>query len=162
DGDLRNPSAHRLLQREAERGLTNYLVGGAIAPDLLQETEVSRLCFMASGPLPPNPAELLAGQNMAKLLSSASENFDVIIIDAPPVLGLADAPLLASIAAGTLLVLGAGESRRAIGKAALKRLHFARAQMVGVVLNKFDMRAANYAYHSYGYGALQYYGYGNK
>jgi polysaccharide biosynthesis transport protein len=162
DADLRNPSAHRLLGHEAERGLTNYLVGGAIAPDVLQETDVSRLCFMASGPLPPNPAELLAGQNMAKLLSSASENFDVIIIDAPPVLGLADAPLLASIAAGTLLVLGAGESRRAVGKAALKRLHFARAQMVGVVLNKFDMRAANYAYHSYGYGALQYYGYGTK
>jgi succinoglycan biosynthesis transport protein ExoP len=162
DGDLRNPSAHRLLNREAERGLTNYLVGGAIAPDVLQETEVPRLCFMASGPLPPNPAELLAGQHMVKLLSSASENFDVIIIDAPPVLGLADAPLLASIAAGTLIVLGAGESRRAVGKAALKRLHFARAQTVGIVLNKFDMHAANYAYHSYGYGALQYYGYGTK
>jgi polysaccharide biosynthesis transport protein len=162
DGDLRNPSAHRLLSREADRGLTNYLVGGAIAPDVLQETDVPRLCFMATGPLPPNPAELLAGQHMAKLLSSASENFDVIIIDAPPVLGLADAPLLASITAGTLLVLGAGESRRAVGKAALKRLHFARAQMVGVVLNKFDMHAANYAYQSYGYGALQYYGYGTK
>jgi polysaccharide biosynthesis transport protein len=162
DGDLRNPSAHRLLNRETERGLTNYLVGGAIAPDVLQETDVPRLCFMATGPLPPNPAELLASQHMAKLLSSASENFDVIIIDAPPVLGLADAPLLASITAGTLLVLGAGESRRAVGKAALKRLHFARAQMVGVVLNKFDMHAMNYAYQSYGYGALQYYGYGTK
>ena len=122
----------------------------------------SELCFMASGPLPPNPAELLAGQNMARLLSSAGEKFDIVIIDAPPVLGLADAPLLASIAAGTLLVLGAGETRRGVVKAALKRLHFARAQMVGVVLNKFDMRAANYAYHSYGYGALQYYGYGTK
>jgi polysaccharide biosynthesis transport protein len=162
DGDLRNPSAHRLLKREAERGLTNYLVGGAIAPDVLQETDVSGLCFMATGPLPPNPAELLAGQNMARLLASASENFDIIIIDAPPVLGLADAPLLASIAAGTLLVLGAGESRRGVGKVALKRLHFARAQMVGVVLNKFDMHAAHYAYQNYGYGALQYYGYGNK
>jgi succinoglycan biosynthesis transport protein ExoP len=162
DGDLRNPSAHRVLKRQAERGLTNYLVGGAIAPDVLQETEVSGLCFMATGPLPPNPAELLAGQNMARLLASASENFDIIIIDAPPVLGLADAPLLASIAAGTLLVLGAGESRRGVGKVALKRLHFARAQMVGVVLNKFDMHAAHYAYQNYGYGALQYYGYGNN
>ena len=162
DADLRNPSAYRLLKREAERGLTNYLVGGAIAPDLLQETDVSGLCFMATGPLPPNPAELLAGQNMARLLTSASENFDIIVIDAPPVLGLADAPLLASIAAGTLLVVGAGESRRGVCKVALKRLHFARAQMVGVVLNKFDMRAAHYAYQGYGYGALQYYGYGTK
>jgi polysaccharide biosynthesis transport protein len=162
DADLRNPSAHRVLKRDAERGLTNYLVGGAIAPDVLQETDISNLSFLGTGPLPPNPAELLAGQNMARLLASASENFDIVIIDAPPVLGLADAPLLASIAAGTLLVLGAGESRRGVGKVALKRLHFARAQMVGVVLNKFDMRAAHYAYQSYGYGALQYYGYGSK
>ena len=160
--DLRNPSAHRLLNRETEKGLTNYLVGGAIAPDVLQETEVSGFSFMATGPLPPNPAELLAGQNMTRLLSSASENFDVVIIDAPPVLGLADAPLLASIAAGTLLVLGAGESRRGVVKAALKRLHFARAQMVGAILNKFDMHDASYAYQSYAYGALQYYGYGSK
>jgi polysaccharide biosynthesis transport protein len=162
DADLRNPSTHRLLNRETERGLTNYLVGGAIAPDVLQETDVSGLSFMATGPLPPNPAELLAGQNMTRLVSSASENFDVVIIDAPPVLGLADAPLLASIAAGTLVVLGAGESRRGVVKAALKRLHFARAQMVGAVLNKFDMHDASYAYQSYAYGALQYYGYGSK
>src|SRR5262249_4256352 len=127
DSDLRNPSAHRLLRREAERGLTNCLVGGAIAPDILQETDGSGLHFIASGPLPPNPAELLAGQNLARLLSSASENFDIIIIDAPPVLGLADAPLLASVAAGTLLVLGVGEARRGVVKVALKRLNFARA-----------------------------------
>jgi polysaccharide biosynthesis transport protein len=162
DADLRNPSAHRLLSREAESGLTNYLVGAASAENILQATDVSGLMFMASGPVPPNPAELLAGQNMARLLSTASENFDIVIVDAPPVLGLADAPLLSSIAAGTLLVLGAGEMRRRVVKAALKRLHFARAQAVGVVLNKFDVRAANYAYHSYAYGALEYYGYGTK
>jgi polysaccharide biosynthesis transport protein len=162
DADLRNPSAHQLLRREAQSGLTNCLVGGGVAQELLQTTDIPGLCFMASGPLPPNPAELLAGQNMARLLSSASENFELVIIDAPPVLGLADAPLLASIGAGTLLVLGAGETRRGVVKAALKRLHFARAQMVGAVLNKFDTRAANYAYHSYGYGELQYYGYGTK
>ena len=159
DGDLRNPSAHQLLRCQAEKGLTNYLVGSARAGDIMQGTDVPRLCFIASGPLPPNPAELLAGQSMLRLLSGASEKFDIVIIDAPPVLGLADAPLLASMAAGTLLVLGAGETRRGVVKAALKRLHFARAQMVGVVLNKFDMRAANYAYHSY--GALHY-GYGTQ
>jgi polysaccharide biosynthesis transport protein len=162
DADLRNPSAHRLLGREGESGLTNLLVGAASAEDILQATDVSGLMFMAAGPVPPNPAELLAGQNMARLLSTASENFDIVIVDAPPVLGLADAPLLASIAAGTLLVLGAGETRRGVVKAALKRLHFARAQVVGVCLNKFDMRAASYAYHSYGYGALEYYGSGAK
>ena len=162
DADLRNPSAHRLLKRESESGLTNLLVGAASAQDVLQATDVSGLMFMAAGPVPPNPAELLAGQNMTRLLSTASENFDIVIVDAPPVLGLADAPLLTSIAAGTLLVLGAGETRRGVVKAALKRLHFARAQVIGVVLNKFDMHAASYAYHSYGYGALEYYGSGTK
>jgi capsular exopolysaccharide synthesis family protein len=161
DADLRNPSAHRLLNREAESGLTNLLVGSASAQDVLQATDVSNLMFMAAGPVPPNPAELLAGHNMTRLLSTASENFDVVIVDAPPVLGLADAPLLTSIAASTLLVLGAGETRRGVVKAALKRLHFARAQLIGVVLNKFDMQAASYAYHSYGYG-LDYYGSGTK
>ena len=162
DGDLRNPSAHRLFNREAAIGLSNVLVGGASAREVLQETDVPRLSFMATGPLPPNPAELLAGQNMARLLSTGGESFDLVIIDAPPILGLADAPLLASLAGGTLLVLGAGESRRGVVKVALKRLHFARAQMVGAVLNKFDLRAANYAYHSSPYGALEYYGQGTK
>ena len=163
DADLRNPSAHRLLKSRSRERLDKLPRRRRRAREIFCKRRMFRgLCFMASGPLPPNPAELLAGQNMARLLSSASENFDVVIVDAPPVLGLADAPLLASIAAGTLLVLGAGETRRGVVKAALKRLHFARAQMVGVVLNKFDMRAANYAYHSYGYGALQYYGYGTK
>jgi capsular exopolysaccharide synthesis family protein len=168
DADLRKPSAHQLLGRESEKGLTNLLVGAASVEDLLQPTDVPGLMFIAAGPVPPNPAELLASQNMARLLSSAGENFDIVIVDAPPVMGLADAPLLASIAAGTLLVLGAGETRRGLVKAALKRLHFARAQVVGVVLNKFDMRAASYAYHSYGYGygygygALEYYGSGAK
>jgi polysaccharide biosynthesis transport protein len=162
DADLRNPSAHHLLNREAESGLTNLLVGAAGAQEVLQATDVSNLMFMAAGPVPPNPAELLAGHNMTKLLTTASENFDIVIVDAPPVLGLADAPLLTSIATGTLLVLGAGETRRGVVKAALKRLHFARAQVIGVVLNKFDMHAASYAYHSYGYGTLNYYGHGTK
>jgi capsular exopolysaccharide synthesis family protein len=162
DGDLRNPSAHRLLQRDPTNGLSNFLVSGASAREALQATDVPNLSFMATGPLPPNPAELLAGQNMAKLLSTAGETFNLVIVDAPPVLGLADAPLLASIAGGTLLVIGAGESRRGVVKVALKRLHFARAQMVGAVLNKFDIRAANYAYHSSPYGSLEYYGQGTK
>ena len=132
---------------------------------IFQRTEIDGLYFMASGPLPPNPAELLAGPKMLSLLSTASEKVDAVIIDSPPILGLADAPLLASIAAGTLLVVAAGHTRRSIVKTALKRLHFARARMVGALLNKCDF-SKSYAYGGYGYGndyaALEYYGYGNK
>jgi polysaccharide biosynthesis transport protein len=166
DADLRNPSQHRNLARNNGAGLTNYLAGLAMPESIFQKTDIDGLYFMASGPLPPNPAELLAGSKMLALLSTASEKMDAIIIDSPPILGLADAPLLASIAAGTLLVIATGATRRSVVKTALKRLHFARARMVGALMNKFDFRS-NYGYSGYGYGygdhaALEYYGYGQK
>jgi capsular exopolysaccharide synthesis family protein len=166
DADLRNPSQHRNLARSHGSGLTNYLAGLAMPESIFQKTDVDGLYFMASGPLPPNPAELLAGPKMLALLSTAAEKVDVVVIDSPPVLGLADAPLLASIASGTLLVVAAGHTRRSAVKGALKRLHFARARMVGAVMNKCDFRRS-YSYgYGYGYGtgqaALEYYGYGQK
>jgi polysaccharide biosynthesis transport protein len=165
DADLRNPSQHRNLARSNGAGLTNYLAGLAMPESIFQKTDIDGLYLMASGPLPPNPAELLAGSKMLALLSTASEKMDVVIIDSPPILGLADAPLLASIAAGTLLVIATGGTRRSVVKTALKRLHFARARMVGALMNKCDFRS-NYGYSGYGYGtdyaALEYYGYGQK
>jgi succinoglycan biosynthesis transport protein ExoP len=168
DADLRNPSQHRNLARNNGSGLANYLAGGAMPESIFQKTDVDGLFFMPSGPLPPNPAELLAGPKMLSLLSTASEKVDAVIIDSPPVLGLADAPLLASIAAGTLLVVATGHTRRGVVRAALKRLQFARARMVGALINKCDFRRSNYGYGGYGYGygtdypALEYYGYGQK
>jgi polysaccharide biosynthesis transport protein len=167
DGDLRNPSQHRNLTRSNGTGLSNFLAGSALPENIFQKTDINGLYFMPSGPLPPNPAELLAGPKMLSLLSTASEKVDAVIIDSPPVLGLADAPLLASIAAGTLFVIATGETRRGVVKTALKRLHFARARMVGALMNKTDFRG-NYGYGGYGYGygygtkALEYYGYGQK
>ena len=133
--------------------------------NIFRATNIDGLYFMPSGPLPPNPAELLAGPKMLSLLSTAGEKFDTVIVDSPPVMGLADAPLLASMAAGTLLVISTTDTRRGVAKSALKRLHFARARMVGAVMNKCDFRAS-YGYgYGYGYGgsnALEYYGYGQK
>jgi polysaccharide biosynthesis transport protein len=166
DADLRNPSQHRNLKRNNGVGLANYLAGAAMPGNIFQETDIERLYLMSSGPLPPNPAELLAGAKMMSLLSMASEKVDVVIIDAPPILGLADAPLLSSMASGTLLVVATADTRRAVVKGALKRLHFARARMVGALMNKCDFRR-NYGHgYAYGYGtdyaALEYYGYGQK
>jgi capsular exopolysaccharide synthesis family protein len=166
DADLRNPSQHRNLKRSNEMGLANYLAGADLSGNVFQETEIDGLFFMPTGPLPPNPAELLAGPRMMSLLSTASERVDTVIIDSPPVMGLADAPLLASMSSGTLLVIATADTRRGVVKAALKRLHFARARMVGAVMNKCDFRTS-YSYgYGYGYGsghaALEYYGYGQK
>jgi Mrp family chromosome partitioning ATPase len=96
---------------------------------------------------------------MASLLATAVEEFDLVIIDTPPVAGLADAPLLASMSFGTLLVVEANRTHRKAVAAGLKRLLFARADVVGVVFNKFDARQAGYD-HGYGYGDESYYGYG--
>src|SRR5262249_12272374 len=114
DADLRNPSQHRNLKRSNGMGLANYLAGTAAPGTIFQPTDVDGLYFMPSGPLPPNPAELLAGPKMMSLLSTASEKANVIIVDAPPVMGLADAPLLASMASGTLLVVSTGDTRRGV------------------------------------------------
>jgi len=97
------------------------------------------------------------------LLGLAGEKFDQVIIDGPPIMGLADAPILSNIASGTLLVIEAGTSRIATAKAALKRLFSARAHVVGALITKFDARMAGYGY-GYGgdYGGYHYYSYGEN
>ena len=161
DADMRNPSVHRELKCENRVGLANYLAGNVAAPDICQTTDIPGLTVIASGPHPTNPAELIAGPKMRTLVSLAGESFDIVIIDSPPILGLADAPLLASIVGATLFVLASGGTRRAVVKAALKRLYFARSYVVGAVLNKYDFRLAKYGYGD-SYGAMEHYGYGAK
>lgn len=161
DGDLRNPSLHRTLGKPNEIGLSNYLAGASKATEVIHATDSPHLMFMPTGPLPPNPAELLMGPKMLSLISIASEKFDQVIIDGPPVMGLADAPILANMASGTLLVVEAGETRIAVARNALKRLIAARAHVIGALLTKFDAKHAGYGY-GYGYGGYNYYSYGTQ
>jgi polysaccharide biosynthesis transport protein len=159
DGDLRNASIHKRLRCSNEMGLSNYLVGSKQPEQVVQSTSIEGLVLMASGPLPPNPAELLAGPRFASLLALSTGSFDVTLIDGPPVMGLADAPLLSSMAQATLIVVAANETRKSTVKIAVKRLQFARANMVGVLLNKFDASQTGYGY---GYGEYEYHSYGAK
>lgn len=161
DGDLRNPSLHRVLGCDNAIGLSNFLAGGIKPAAAIKPTKTLRLTFIPSGPLPPNPAELLAGPKMVSLLSLAAEKFDQVIIDGPPIMGLADSPILANLSSGTLLVVESGGTRVATAKEALKRLIGARAHVVGALITKFDARSAGYGY-GYGgdYGGYQYYAYG--
>lgn len=153
DADLRNPSMHRKLGLDNSVGLSNYLTGELMPPQTFQATELPQLTFMATGPLPQNAADLLAGPRLLSLISVGMESFDLIVIDCPPVMGLADAPLLSNAAAATVFVVGAGESRPAQIRSALKRLYFARSPIIGSVLTKFDARNATYGYeYTYGYG----------
>lgn len=155
DADLRNPSLHKHLTLTNEIGLSNYLAGAKLPQDVAQDTRINHLTFISAGPLPPNPAELLAGSRFTSLLGLATESFDVVIVDSPPIMGLADAPLLAGVVSGTLLVVAANETRREAAKVAVKRLHFARASIIGAVLSKFDTAQVGYGY---GYGDYDYQG----
>src|SRR5690606_17243417 len=126
DGDLRNPSLHRVAEVRGEIGLSNLLSGAANINEAIQETDDPRLKIVLAGPLPPNPAELLAGSKLISLLTVAGESFDQVVIDGPPVLGLADAPILANASSGTLLVVEAGHTRIQSAQMAVKRLLVAR------------------------------------
>jgi polysaccharide biosynthesis transport protein len=156
DGDLRNPSLHAKLGLDSSVGLSNYLTGACSPPDTFQKTAIPNLAFMPSGPLPPNAADLLASSRLFSLLSIGLEVFDLVILDGPPVMGLADAPLLSSAASATIFVVGAGQARTGVVRGALKRLQYARGVVIGTVLTKHDARGAGYGY-GYGYGG---YGYG--
>jgi capsular exopolysaccharide synthesis family protein len=156
DADLRNPSLHKRLRRSNSIGFSNYLTGACQPPETFQSTHVAGLAFMASGPLPPNAADLLASTRLFSLLSIGGEIFDLIILDGPPVLGLADAQLLSAASAATVFVIGAGQSGTRIVRNSLRRLQLARGNVVGTVLTKFDVKSAGYGYgyaYEYAYGS---------
>jgi succinoglycan biosynthesis transport protein ExoP len=154
DADLRNPSVHKTTGLSSARGLSNLLAGACELGDALQQLPNDWLSVITSGPLPPNPPELLAGDALAKLLAQLQEQFDVIILDGPPVLGLADAPLLANQAEATVVVAAADDTRNDALRAALLRLTSARARVLGAVLTRFDPKrqGAGYGYTYYAYG----------
>jgi polysaccharide biosynthesis transport protein len=157
DGDLRNASVHKRLQCSNEVGLSNFLSGSKQPDEVVQSTDTPGMVLISSGPLPPNPAELLNGPRLPSLLALAAQSFDVVIIDGPPIMGLADAPILSSTVQATMLVVAANETRRSIVKVALKRLQLARANVIGALLNKFDAKQTGYGY---GYGEYDYHSYG--
>ena len=153
DADLRKPSLHAKLGLDSSIGLSNFLTGASLPPEVIQKTDHPNLAFMASGALPPNAADLLGGTRLYSLISLGSEVFDLIVFDSPPVLGLADAQLISGAAAATVFVVGAADQKKEMMRSALRRLRFARAKLIGTVLTKFDPKTVGYAYaYSYKYG----------
>ena len=152
DADLRNPSLHHLTGLPNHTGLSNVIVGEADAKDAVQATSVNGLFVLTSGPVPPNPAELLGGPGMAELIERVRDRFDYVIIDGPPVLGLADALVLANRVDATLITVSAGETRMGHLEAVLKRLRHAHAHVIGGLLCKVrDGHGDHSYYHAYYY-----------
>lgn len=145
DADLRNPSIHHLLKLDNLEGLTNYLAGAGDAAEIGRPCLVKQLRVVTSGPIPPDPVELLSGKRMTELLEVSMGEFDYIIIDGPPVIGLADALVLSNLADATILTVQAGKTRKASLMAALKRLERTSGNIIGTLLTRVD-RASNPEY----------------
>ena len=151
DGDLRNPSMHRVIGVENERGMSNLLSGSADLAAVVQNTRQENLFFIPCGPLPPNPAELWGGDRLRQFLAEANEEFDHVVFDGPPVLGFADSPLLASAVNGVLFVLESRGTRRGQARGALRRIQVGQAHLLGAVLTKFNSKATSYGGYDYAY-----------
>lgn len=152
DGDMRSPSVHALAGISNEIGLSNFLTGQEDLDRMVFKVEDFEFSVMTAGPLPPNAAELLTGSRLSMLLERLSGNFDHIIIDSPPVMGLADAPLIASRVDGVVYAVESHHIRSTLVKAAITRLRSAHARIFGSVLTKFEIKKASLGYgYEYGY-----------
>jgi capsular exopolysaccharide synthesis family protein len=152
DGDMRSPSVHHLGGVDHDRGLSNFLSGQDDIEALTFPMRDLGFTAMSAGPIPPNAAELLTGNRLSVLIKRLLESYDHIVIDSPPVMGLADAPLIASRVEGVIYAVESHGIRSSMVKTALGRLASANARVIGGVLTKFEARKAHYGYgYEYGY-----------
>ena len=162
DADLRRPSLHRLFGLDNALGLSNLLTNTLRRDDfskLVRTTKFGNVFVVTSGAIPPNPADLLSSPRMASALGSFARRFDLVIVDAPPIVGLSDAPILSRLTEGSLLIVSANQVTRKSTKNALKRLKAAGGSVVGAVLSKFSVGRLDYNY-AYKYMNYEYLGYG--
>jgi capsular exopolysaccharide synthesis family protein len=148
DADLRNPTLHKHLGIDNSRGLSNYLSSDMPALGVVRLTPVPNLYVIPAGPLPPNPVELLSGPKLQGMLRELGERFPHVVLDGPPVLGIADALVLGNQVGSVLFVVAAAGTRKAHAKAALKRLRQAAVVPVGAVMTKLNLRDGMYGYES--------------
>ena len=145
DGDMRRPQVHSYFRIGNTTGLSAFLAGNG-AKELITREVVPNMDILTSGPLPPNPSELLSSERLDVLLKKSREKYDMVIMDAPP-LGVADAMILSRKADGVMLLARAGESRYEMLDKGIRKLGEVSAQMIGIVLNCFDAKKSGYYYN---------------
>lgn len=151
DGDLRKPTVHYTFNVANNVGLTNVLTKQMEFDAAIADTDQQNLYVLSSGPVPPNPAELLGSKTMVELIEKACEEFDMVLIDTPPILAVTDAHILANVCDGTLLVVSSGKTVQESALKAKEVLMSSSTKLIGAVLN--DIKANYDSYHYY---------YGNK
>jgi capsular exopolysaccharide synthesis family protein len=155
DCDLRRGRLHNVFRVPREPGMTQLLAGQNTLAEVMRPSPVERLSFVPAGTFPPNPSELLGSARTHAILEEVSGQFDIVILDTPPVHVAGDAMILGTIADGVILVLRAGNTERGAAQHAMQRLTNVGARVVGAVLNDPDRKVPQYGgyyYYDYYYG----------
>lgn len=147
DGDMRKPTVHYTFQLDNRIGLTNVLTKQMNATSAIQRSAVENLDILTSGPIPPNPAELLGSHAMEELLSELYRNYDLVIFDSPPVLPVTDAQILANQCDGVIMVVQSNQSDKESTLKAKELLMGAKGKLLGVVLNRKAKGDSGYYYY---------------
>lgn len=150
DADLRRPTIHQTFAISNQRGVSSWLSGQLTDVNEAIYPVLDHLFVMPSGPKPPNPAELLASNRMTKFLTVATRKLDLVIVDAPPILPVTDARILAGQVDGTVLVVRQNFVEKVAVRQAVSALKNARAQLLGTILNDVDIKTHGYGYGYYG------------
>lgn len=149
EGDLRNPSVHRMFNISNIKGLTDILLQNKVFADCVHCTDVKNLHVLTCGAIPPNPSEMLSSKKIRDFIESLREYYDYIFIDAPPIGIVTDAGIISTYTDGCIFVVGAGEADIEMAKVSKERLEKVGANILGVVLNKFESSGASGYYNYY-------------
>ena len=147
DGDMRRPVQHSLFRQVPARGISEVLTGQTSAAEAIMDSGVPGVFLLPCGAVPPNPAELLATSALDSLLDAVRDEYDTVLIDAPPILGLGDTPLLAARVQTSLLVVEWGRNHHGGLRAAVEQLRQAGGTLIGAILTKQQGRMMEYDYH---------------
>ncbi len=151
DGDLRKPKVHKVMEMENHNGLVNILANKDDYKKYVKKSEIEGLDIITSGAIPPNPSELLESNQMKLLIQTIREDYNLVIIDAPPVGSVTDAAILSTIVDGTILVAASGVVEIDSLKRSKELLQKVNANLIGVVLNKLDKNSKGNSYYYYYY-----------
>ncbi|MCI5225718.1 MAG: polysaccharide biosynthesis tyrosine autokinase [Candidatus Electrothrix sp. AX2] len=151
DCDMRRPRQHSMFEVDNSYGLSNYLSGNTDEqePTMMKQVPDSLISVLPSGPIPPNPAELLGSKRMKTLLAQSVERFDFVLLDSPPVQQVTDSLLLAGLVEGTITVLRSGKTTFDMLDSGMKKLRESQAHLLGFVLNRVTKRNAGQGYYGY-------------
>jgi capsular exopolysaccharide synthesis family protein len=147
DSDMRKPTVHYTFNMSNVYGLTSVLTKQTTLINAVEESQEKNLFILTSGPIPPNPAELLSSKAMEQFFQDAEEFFDLIVFDTPPLLAVTDAQILANRCEGSILVVSSGKTENEQAVKAKEILDAAQSKLLGVVLNNKKIENNNYYYY---------------